>query len=298
MELRMARTALVIEDEPALAMLLAEHLKGWGFSPTLLEVGKPAVGWVREHRPDVILLDLLLPDIDGFEICESLKLDRETNLIPIIMVTALCQRKDMIHGLQVGANRYLTKPFTPEDLNHAVLDACRWREDLQRTGSEGEIHFHLQSDTRYLEELNQLLAALFHFTGLSDSQIKQLTIAVRELGTNAIEWGHRKQVDRIVTVIYRIHPLQVTIDIRDTGPGFNPDDVPHAARPEDPLGHLEVRHALGLGAGGYGILIARGLVDDLQFNKTGNQVRLVKNFSPRGKADRIGTQNVATVMGN
>jgi len=293
----MARTALVIEDEPELAMILAEHLKSWGFTPTLLDVGKPAVSWVREHRPDLVLLDLLLPDMDGFEICEALKLDRETNLIPLIMVTALSQRKDMIHGLQVGANRYLTKPFTPEELNHAVLDACRWREDLQRTGSEGEIHFHFQSDTRYLEELNQLLAALFHFTGLSDSEIRQLTIAVRELGTNAIEWGHRKQVDRIVNAIYRIHPLRVTIDIHDTGPGFNPDDLPHAARLDDPLSHMELRQTLGLREGGYGILIARGLVDDLQFNKAGNEVRLVKSFSPRGKAEKTCTPAEAVVNG-
>src|SRR5215467_326951 len=100
----MARTALVIEDEPELAMILAEHLKSWGFTPTLLDVGKPAVSWVREHRPDLVLLDLLLPDMDGFEICEALKLDRETNLIPLIMVTALSAEEDKVHGLQVGAN--------------------------------------------------------------------------------------------------------------------------------------------------------------------------------------------------
>jgi CheY-like chemotaxis protein len=282
----MVRTALVVEDEPAVGMLLAQNLQHWGFEATLLNVGKPAVPWVRQHRPDLVLLDLLLPDIDGFEICESLKLDRETNLIPIVMVTALTQRKDIVHGLQVGANRYLTKPFTLEDLNRAILDACRWRQDLQRTGAEGEIHFHFQSDIKYLEELNSLLASLFHFSGLSDSQIKQLTVAIRELGTNAIEWGHQNQVERIVDVIYRIDPLQVTIAIKDSGPGFNPDDLPHAARTDDPVCHMDVRQNLGLREGGYGILIARGLVDDLKYNEMGNEVRLVKYFSPRGKREQ------------
>ena len=67
-------------------------------------------------------------------------------------------------------------------------------------GPAYEVHFHLQSDTQYLDELNGLLSSLFLFSGLTQSQVKQLTTAVRELGTNAIEWGHQKQVDMIVDV--------------------------------------------------------------------------------------------------
>jgi CheY-like chemotaxis protein len=282
----MVRKALVVEDEVDVGCLLAEHLRRWGFEPMVLTEGKPVVPWVRQHNPDLILLDLWLPDADGFDICEVLKLDRETNLIPIIMVTARAQREDRCHGLQVGANHYLTKPFTPEELNRAIMDSFRWREDLKRLGTEGEVHFQFQSDIQYLEELNQLLASLFLFTGLTEAQIKQLAIAVRELGTNAIEWGHQKQVDRIVTVIYRIDPEKVTIVIRDTGPGFNPYNLPHAAHPDDPVAHLMVRDTLGLRDGGFGILIARGLVDKLEYNETGNEVRLVKYFPPHGKNDK------------
>ncbi len=281
----MARKALVVEDEADVGYLLAEHLRRWGFEPTVLAEGKPAIPWVHAHNPDIILLDLWLPDADGFDICEKLKLDRETNLIPIIMVTARAQHEDRVHGLQVGANRYLTKPFSPEELNRAIFDVFSWREDLKRRGTDGEVHFHLRSDTQYLEELNHLLASLFLFSGLSETQVKQLTIAVRELGTNAIEWGHRKQADRIVTVIYRIDPEKVTIHIRDTGPGFNPTNLPHAAREDDPVSHLMVRGALGLREGGFGILIARGLVDELEYNETGNEVRLVKYFPLRDKGE-------------
>ena len=102
---------------------------------------------------------------------------------------------------------------------------------------EGEIRFQLVSDTKYLEELNHLLGSLFLFSGLTQPQVKQLTTAVRELGTNAIEWGHRKQVDRIVTVDYQIDAAKITLDIKDTGPGFNPAHLPHAASPDDPVGH-------------------------------------------------------------
>src|SRR5205823_3278810 len=187
------------------------------------------------NRPDLILLDLMLPDADGFDICADLKLERETNLIPVIMVTARDQLQDRIHGLQVGANQYLTKPFTVEQLVHAIDQVLTWRADLERSGAEGEIHFELNSDTKYLDDLNHLLGSLFLFSGMSDDQVRQFIMAVRELGTNAIEWGHKKQAERIVTATYRIDPEKITITIRDTGPGFDPHNLVHAAKPEDPV---------------------------------------------------------------
>src|SRR5579862_3857906 len=153
----MSRTALIVEDEKDTSNLLGEHLRRWGFAPAILSEGNPVVSWVRQNRPDLILLDLLLPGVDGFTICESLKLERETNLIPIIMITALTNPEDKFHGLQVGANRYLTKPFTGTDLHKAIEEVFQWRDEIQKTGTEGEIHFRMQSDTRYLDELNHLL---------------------------------------------------------------------------------------------------------------------------------------------
>jgi len=286
----MVRKALVVEDEQDTGFLLAEHLRRWGFEPTVLTEGKPAIPWAQQHQPDVVLLDLMLPDIDGFEICETLKLERETNLIPIIMVTARTQHEDKIHGLQVGANFYLTKPFKADELNRAIQAAVAWKEDLERNGADGEVKFQLQSDTQYLDELNHLLGSLFLFSGLPETQVKQLIMAVRELGTNAIEWGHHKQVDRIVTVVYRIDAQKVTIIIRDTGSGFDPSTLPHAAHPDDPISHTMVRETLGLREGGFGILMSRGLVDELEYNETGNEVRLVKYFPPRESSHSDGNQ--------
>jgi DNA-binding response OmpR family regulator len=278
--------ALIVEDEIELGQLLSEHLLRWGFVTTILREGKEVVNWVRANKPDFILLDLLLPDLDGFSICETLKLDRDTNLIPIIMITALSGQQEKVRGLQVGANCYLTKPFSSDQLHKAIDAAFAWQEDLKKRGTRGDIHFQLVSDTHYLEELNHLLGSLFLFSGLTQQQVKQLTTAVRELGTNAIEWGHQKQVDRIVTVDYQIDAAKITLQIKDTGPGFNPTNIPHAASPDDadPIRHMMVREALGLREGGFGILISRGLVDELQYNETGNAVRLVKYFPPREDA--------------
>jgi two-component system, OmpR family, response regulator len=280
----MARKALIVDDEIELGQLLAELLRRWGFEPTVMTEGKGAVDWARQEQPLLILLDLMLPDIDGYSICETLKLDRETNGIPIIMTTALSGHEDKVRGLQVGADRYLTKPFTADQLRKAMDDAFAAQTDMSKNGTEGAIRFHLQSDTLYLEELNHLLGSLFLFSGLSPAHIRQLATAVRELGTNAIEWGHQKQVDRIVTVDYRIDNEKVTIDIKDTGPGFNPENMPHAAHDEDPVGHMMVRETLGIREGGFGILMSRGLVDELAYNEKGNEVRLVKYCPPRPPA--------------
>jgi CheY-like chemotaxis protein/anti-sigma regulatory factor (Ser/Thr protein kinase) len=277
----MIRKALIVDDEKEICEVLAEHMRRWGFEPTILLEGKHVVEWVQQNRPAVILLDLMLPDIDGYSICETLKLDRDTNLIPVIMVTALTDQEDKVHGLQVGANTYLTKPFTADAIHGAIQNALNWLEDLKTNGTDGEIRFHLQSDTHYLEELNHLLGSLFLFSGLSQVQVKQLTTAVRELGTNAIEWGHQKKTDRIVTVDYRIDPEKVTIDIKVTGPGFNPSNMAHAAYPEDPVSHMMVRESLGLRDGGFGIMMARGLVDEMTYNDKGNEVRLIKFFSAK-----------------
>lgn len=286
----MGRKALIVEDEADLGMLLAEILKTCGFEASLLREGANAVAWVRDNQPELILLDLMLPDQSGYAICQELKLDRKTNLIPVIMVTARAQHEDRVHGLQVGANCYLTKPFTVQQLQEAVGNVMQWRKQLNLSGAQGEIHFRLSSDTQYLEELNQLVTSMFLFSGLSQQQVHQLTTAVREMGTNAIEWGHRKQVDLPVLVTYRIDDKKIEIVIKDNGPGFNPRTLPHACQDDDdPAGHMCVRESLGLRPGGFGILLAKGLVDDLRYNDRGNEVRMVKFFAPHGGPNGVPT---------
>jgi two-component system OmpR family response regulator len=280
----MGQKALVVEDEVELGQLLGEHLRSWGYEPHILNEGRNAISWIRQNKPDLILLDLLLQDTDGYTLCEALKLDRETNLIPIVMITALSGKDDRARGLEVGANQYLCKPFSAAELKRSIAIAQARLEEIKRTGAVGEINFRLKSDTHYLEELNTMLASLFLFSGLTQQQVKQLTTAVRELGKNSIEWGHKRQVERIVHVDYRIDAEKVTIVIRDSGPGFNPTNLPHAANEDDPVAHMEVRESLGLREGGFGILMSRGLVDELSYNDTGNEVTLVKYFPARDAA--------------
>jgi DNA-binding response OmpR family regulator len=279
----MPRTVLIVDDERDTNDILASLVKARDFEPVQLYAGSQVAAAVKAQTPDLILLDLMLPDLDGFVVCDQLKRDRETNLIPIIMVTALHDANHRAAGVRVGANGYLTKPFTPEQFFETIDKALAWRKEHELRGTYGEIHFDVRSEASYLQQVNDMLSDLFAHTPLTERDIKDLRQAVMEMGGNAIEWGHKKNAELVLSIIYRIDPEAVTLIIRDHGPGFNPKQIPHAASDEDPIGHLDVRNDLGIREGGFGIMLARGLVDEFRYNDTGNEVTLIKRFKKLAK---------------
>ncbi|HOI55836.1 MAG TPA: response regulator, partial [Phycisphaerae bacterium] len=107
---------LVVEDEPVMNELVSEILRFSGFDPIRAATGEQALDLCRETVPDAALLDIMLPGISGYEVCRRLKTSRRTNLVPVVMLTALDRRDDHIHGIRVGADQYVTKPFEPETL--------------------------------------------------------------------------------------------------------------------------------------------------------------------------------------
>lgn len=276
----MPRTVLIVDDERDTNDILASFVRSRGFEPIQVYTGAQVQAAVAEHKPALILLDVMLPDFDGFAICDTLKRDRETNLIPIVMVTALHEDHHRVAGVQVGANGYLGKPFSPEALFRVMDEALAWSEEHRKRGTSGEINFDIRSELAYLQQANDMLADLFAHTSLTDRQIRDLKQAVMEMGGNAIEWGHRKNADLVLRITYRIDAEAITLIIQDQGPGFNPGDVPHAASDEDPIGHIDLRNELGIREGGFGIMLARGLVDDFHYNARGNEVTLIKRLDP------------------
>lgn len=277
----MPRTVLIVDDERDANDLLAGLVQARGFDPVQAFSGKDVLEIVTQKAPDLILLDLMMPDVDGFTVCEQLKKNRDTNLIPVLMVTALNDLDNRAKGVRVGANGYVTKPFTPAQLFGAIDEALAWHKEHETKGTTGEIHFDLRSEVDYLQQVNDLLADLYAHTPLTERQIKDLRQAVMEMGGNAIEWGHRKNADLPLRITYRIGKDAVTLVIKDQGPGFDRGNLSHAAQDEDPIAHLDVRNELGLREGGFGIMLAKGLVDDFRYNDIGNEVTLVKRFEAK-----------------
>jgi DNA-binding response OmpR family regulator len=107
---------LVVEDDPDIAQLVAHYLEKAGFSAELLANGRDAIASIAARPPDVVVLDLMLPQVDGLEICRVVRGNAATAAIPIIMLTARAEESDRIVGLEIGADDYLAKPFSPNEL--------------------------------------------------------------------------------------------------------------------------------------------------------------------------------------
>ena len=118
------RHCLIVEDEPALAQLLLHSLRDAGFSGTVQHRAAGVVAWVRDNTPAVVLLDLVLPDQDGFSLCREI---RAFSTVPLIMISARAGEDDRLRGLDIGADDYICKPF------HAAEVVARVRALLRRT---------------------------------------------------------------------------------------------------------------------------------------------------------------------
>ena len=113
---------LIVEDEERLASILADYLHVAGFSTHHLAEGRGVVAWVRAERPDLILLDLMLPGRDGMEICKEIRI---FSPVPIIIVTAKVEEIDRLLGLELGADDYICKPFSPREVVARVKAVLR-----------------------------------------------------------------------------------------------------------------------------------------------------------------------------
>lgn len=118
---------LIVDDERALADLLSIYLTNAGFRTSVCPDGASALALVRHETPDLALLDVMLPDMSGFDICREI---RKTHFFPIIMLTAKIEDNDKILGLTLGADDYITKPFEPEEV------LARIEAALRRVGKE------------------------------------------------------------------------------------------------------------------------------------------------------------------
>jgi two-component system alkaline phosphatase synthesis response regulator PhoP len=112
----MKETILIVEDEKDIVKMLDYNLKKEGYKTLIASDGEDALDAASTKHPDLILLDLMLPGLDGLEVCKELKLERKTAAIPVIMLTAKAQESDKVVGLELGADDYVTKPFSPREL--------------------------------------------------------------------------------------------------------------------------------------------------------------------------------------
>ncbi len=112
----MEDSVLLVEDEKDVVDLLRYHFRKAGFKVEIANTGDAGLAAVRSQRPDAVVLDLMLPGMTGLEVCRALKIDSETASIPVLMLTARSEVKDRVKGLEIGADDYVTKPFSPKEV--------------------------------------------------------------------------------------------------------------------------------------------------------------------------------------
>jgi DNA-binding response OmpR family regulator len=143
-------TILVAEDDRDIAELIGRYLKKAGWTPWITASGDEALAHARKHPVDVAILDVMLPGMSGLEVCRSLRTDPSTAALPIIIVTARAEETDRIIGLEIGADDYISKPFSPNELvarSPAQMRRSRRNEPEQGTMRLGPVLMDLGRHT-------------------------------------------------------------------------------------------------------------------------------------------------------
>ncbi|WP_329958777.1 response regulator transcription factor [Sporosarcina sp. G11-34] len=198
---------LIVEDEPSIRTLLDYNLKQAQFETILVEDGEEAILKASSEKPDLILLDLMLPKMDGIEVCKSLR--QAGSNIPVIMLTAKGDEFDKVHGLEIGADDYMTKPFSPREVvarvnavlrrsadrpsnndNSAMLlksgaltiDLDRYQaylndSELEFTPKEFELLVYLVQNKNRALTRDQLLSAVWNYDFVGDTRIVDVHVS-------------------------------------------------------------------------------------------------------------------------
>lgn len=275
----MAYKVLVVDDDSDLRELLRIGLAREGYEVLLASDASRGLEVLAHGRPDVVLLDIMMPDMDGLEMLSRLREhDRD---VRVIMMTATPSPEAAVGAMREQACDFLAKPFDVDQVLSAVKTALSFipqEVSIEILSARPEwIELRVPCSLKALGPLERLIGQLE--TDLPAETRERVTYAFREMLRNAIEHGGGNDPGRSVEVGYLRTPRLILYRIKDPGKGFKVEDLSHAAvlnSAEDPTRHQRVREELGLRPGGFGILMAREMVDEMIYNERHNEVLLLK----------------------
>jgi two-component system phosphate regulon response regulator PhoB len=198
-------TILIVDDEEDIIELIQYNLKNEGYSILTAEAGEQAIKIAKQARPDLIVLDLMLPGMDGLEVTRYLRSNDQTRDLPIVILTAKGEESDIITGLELGANDYISKPFSPKVLTARIRAILRRRRKESETESEkikqeGDL---IIDRTRHLVTLegNPLDLTLSEFELLSFLANKKGWVFTRGQIVDAIRGENYAVTERSIDVV-------------------------------------------------------------------------------------------------
>ena len=168
-------TALIVEDEPEANKLLSLLVQLRGYQTESALDGAAALDHIRRQAFDVIFLDLMLPDIDGYDICRALKSSEKTSQIPVIIVTARVTAENRMQSFRAGADDFIPKPYRPDEIYEALENAQIQKARLDSSGISGEVFLDGRDDPETLRSLARLRNALVARSGLPPQTIEEIT---------------------------------------------------------------------------------------------------------------------------
>jgi len=171
----MPEKILIVEDEVDVADLVAHHLRGAGFSVETVGNGRAALGLIKNQLPTLVVLDLMLPEVSGLDLCRILKSDARTNKIPIIMLSAKTDEIDRVLGFELGADDYVVKPFSPREF------VLRIRAVLRR-GSQKDEPDLLRAGDLVLDRSRHEVKAAERVIDCTATEFKLLSILMERQG--------------------------------------------------------------------------------------------------------------------
>ena len=187
---------LLVDDEPDALEVLGFRLREAGFTPILAKDGARAIAAARDERPALIVLDVMLPEVDGLEVCKILRRDPATAGIPILMLTARAAEMDRVLGLELGADDYVTKPFSPREL------VLRIRKLLARVKAADEPVSHLRFGELEIDVARHAVKIKGREIELTATEFKLLEVLARRRGRVQTRdrllqdvWGYENPID-------------------------------------------------------------------------------------------------------
>jgi|SRR5271169_1925089 len=272
------KNALVVGTDPEIGTLLLSVLKSGSWTVRTVRDNLAALAACRAKTFDLIVTS------DETSGREDIELLRQIRLVHphtrLIILAGESTPADVITSMRERAFSYFSKPFSLDTLAAMIRIATEgpcWDDGIEVVSGTPElIRLLARCDVKTADRLVQFLNEV---ADLPDPEKIQVAMAFREMLLNAIEHGGQLDPNKYVEIEYVRARHMVTCHITDPGPGFTLDEIPHAAianPDDDPIRHLALREEQGMRPGGFGVLLAQKLVDELIYGQDGNEVLLIK----------------------
>jgi DNA-binding response OmpR family regulator len=269
---------LVVDDDRVTALILKKTLTAAGFAASVAKDGVEALKALGTRRFDLLLLDVWMPRMNGLQVLAELR--TRTSQPRVVVMTSDDTPETVLKAVRDQAFRYVHKPIEPSALLQTVREvlAAPDPQPIDVVSAKPEwVELVVPCTHEAAERIQAVMAQL---DAKLDPQMRErLGMVFRELLMNAIEWGGKLDPNRTVRIACLRTPRMLMYRIADPGPGFNFEDLSHAAigqSSDNPIAHMQVREEKGIRPGGFGLLMVRETADELLYNEKRNEVVFVK----------------------